>query len=585
MNHGASGKVTPSWVVSGIGSIVSVFLACQGNIEGPAADDVELQGGSASPPGPGGGGGASMVGGGGVSTGGVPGTAGTGGTAPGCPIGQASCGGVCVGLATDNLNCGACGTVCAPGTVCTSGACQCAPGTVLCGAACVNVATDPSNCGTCGHACAAAEVCANGGCATSCPDAQTQCGQSCVDLTSDEAHCGGCDEPCEGALTCSSGSCGCSDGLTACGGQCVDTESDNSNCGDCGEICSGGQTCAGGDCQCPGGLTLCGGACVDTDTDLAHCGGCDEACTTSCDCGDCRPAATGLIGWASVSGNGLTTTTGGDGGSTVDVDSASELSSAAGSSTKQIIRISGSISIEELTINSNKTLVGADANATIVGGLRIDGESNVVIQNLKVNAKSSGANGDGIRITNSHHVWIDHVEVWDAPDGNLDISEASNYVTVSWSKFWYSTSPGASDHRFSNLIGGSDSATGDENALNVTFHHNWWADRVHERMPRVRFGDVHVFNNYYSSSGNNYCIRAGYHSKVLVENNYFEDVDNPHEIDEDSGTGQIKASGNVYDGTSGAKDTSGGAFTPPYTYTLDAASGIPAAVKAGAGPH
>ena len=48
----------------------------------------------------------------------------------------------------------------------------------------------------------------------------------------------------------------------------------------------------------------------------------------------------------------------------------------------------------------------------------------------------------------------------------------------------------------------------------VTWHHNWWSSNVHERMPRVRFGDVHVFDNYYSSSGNNYCIRAGFHSNV-----------------------------------------------------------------------
>ena len=29
-----------------------------------------------------------------------------------------------------------------------------------------------------------------------------------------------------------------------------------------------------------------------------------------------------------------------------------------------------------------------------------------------------------------------------------------------------------------------------------------------ERMPSIRFGTVHIYNNYYSSAGNNYCVRV-----------------------------------------------------------------------------
>ena len=42
-----------------------------------------------------------------------------------------------------------------------------------------------------------------------------------------------------------------------------------------------------------------------------------------------------------------------------------------------------------------------------------------------------------------HHVWIDHCEVWDAYDGNMDITHGSNWITVSWTKFRYSTAPAA----------------------------------------------------------------------------------------------------------------------------------------------
>ena len=102
-------------------------------------------------------------------------------------------------------------------------------------------------------------------------------------------------------------------------------------------------------------------------------------------------------------------------------------------------------------------------------------------------------------------------------------------------------------------------------------------------MPRVRFGDVHVFNNYYSSTGNNYAVRSAYEARVLVENNYFDGIDTPHEIYD--ATGELVANGNIYDGTSGATDEAGSAFTPGYSYSLDAASDVPTLVMQGAGPQ
>ena len=324
---------------------------------------------------------------------------------------------------------------------------------------------------------------------------------------------------------------------------------------------------------------------MDLNTNAAHCGTCNNACPSgTCSNRACTPVTTGVIGWASVNGRGVATTTGGQGGSVVEVDTASELQSAAQSSERQIIRISGTLSVSELNVNSNKTLIGVGTNATINGGININGKINVILQNLRINGKSSGAGGDAIHIENSHHVWIDHCDVWDAPDGNLDISNHSDLITVSWTRFWYSTSPGDNAHRFSSLIG-SDDAAPDAGYLNVTFHHNWWAERVHERMPRIRYGKVHVFNNYYSSSGNLYCVRAGYEADVRIENNHFENVNNPYEIDSDSGTAVVSAAGNTFSGGGGSRDTRGTAFTPPYPYQLRAASAVRDAVRAGWGPR
>jgi pectate lyase len=176
----------------------------------------------------------------------------------------------------------------------------------------------------------------------------------------------------------------------------------------------------------------------------------------------------------------------------------------------------------------------------------------------------NGSEPDGISVRRSHHVWIDHVDVSDGADGNVDITNESNFVTVSWSRFWYRDPARA--HRFSTLIGSSDTQMQDTGRLKVTMHHNWWADNVVERMPRARYGDVHVFNNYYSSVGNNYCIRSGFNARVLVEGNFFHGVSDPMVLD---ATGQVVHRANAFEYSNGARAASGDAFEPPYPYQLD----------------
>ncbi len=141
-------------------------------------------------------------------------------------------------------------------------------------------------------------------------------------------------------------------------------------------------------------------------------------------------------------------------------------------------------------------------------------------------------------------------------------------------------------------MGGTDkpSSYDDANSLNVTWHHNWWADNVVERQPRVRFGKNHVFNNLYTAAGDNYCVRAGIQAQLLIEANLFSGVKSPHEFNStsDQGTASITANGNAYTNSTGTEATGGGGtpFTkPPYAYTLDATSGLLAAIQSGAGPQ
>jgi pectate lyase len=100
------------------------------------------------------------------------------------------------------------------------------------------------------------------------------------------------------------------------------------------------------------------------------------------------------------------------------------------------------------------------------------------------------------------------------------------------------------------LIGNSDGALGDRGKLHVTLHHNFF-DGVGQRAPRVRFGQVHVYDNLYRAD-----MRTNYHSswgvgfesRIVAENNYFDMSTSygPMEvIDAKKGT-QITARGNCW---------------------------------------
>jgi pectate lyase len=305
-------------------------------------------------------------------------------------------------------------------------------------------------------------------------------------------------------------------------------------------------------------------------------------------------ALPGLVGWATQPGLGTASTIGGGAGQVVTARSAEELIAWASRPEPLVIRICGTLRAPEVRVSSHKTLLGVGSTATLEGGLRVGGEAdyvrNVVIKNLRVNAASSTVNQEAVRLDRAHHVWLDHCELFDsAGDAALDVVNGSDLITVSWSKFHFTSDTPDSEHRFACRIGDHDqpddvARAADGGRLNVTLHHDWWADDVRQRAPRARFGSVHVFNSYYSvgSRANDWSIWASTESRVLLENNYFQGVTNPHELN--TSDAQLRALGNVYDGATGLMQSTGTAFSPPYAYALDVALAVPEQVRQGAGP-
>jgi pectate lyase len=299
------------------------------------------------------------------------------------------------------------------------------------------------------------------------------------------------------------------------------------------------------------------------------------------------PLLPGLVGWASVAGQGSTTTLGGAAGRVVTARTAVELQEYAASAEPLVIRVCGTIRAPSVEVSSNKTLVGVGTQATIEGGLRVRGTTDVnvrdvVIKNLRVNGAFSAVDGAAIQVSSAHHVWIDHSELWDSIDGLIQVVHGSDFVTVSWTKFHFTQDTPDKEHRFACLIGHDDlNVAEDTDHLRVTMHHNWWADYIRQRAPRVRFGDVHLFNNYWSSAGNDYSIWAALGSRLLIEQNYFDGVQNPHELHDSDA--QILTVGNIYDATTGIIASTSTAFSPPYAYQAEPAAQVATAVTAGAG--
>lgn len=212
----------------------------------------------------------------------------------------------------------------------------------------------------------------------------------------------------------------------------------------------------------------------------------------------------------------------------------------------------------QLSVPSNTTIIGVGPGAQLIGANLLiglmdpvtkaaRGVRNVIVRNLSMESPvdcfpqwdpTDGSSGnwnsayDAISVIGSTHVWVDHLSLTDGRfpdaslpsyfgrkyqqhDGELDISKGADLVTVSWNRF--------ANHDKTLLIGSTDNPATDQGKLRVTVHHNHFLN-VLQRLPRVRFGQVHVYDNYTeltASTGYVFALGVGVGSAIYAQNNYY----------------------------------------------------------------
>ncbi|MEV5547855.1 polysaccharide lyase family 1 protein [Streptomyces sp. NPDC052309] len=276
-------------------------------------------------------------------------------------------------------------------------------------------------------------------------------------------------------------------------------------------------------------------------------------------------------------------------------------------------------------VPANTTIIGIGRNAGFKGAsLQIKGVDNVIVRNLTFESPvdcfpqwdpTDGDKGnwnseyDSAVVYGSTHVWLDHNTFTDGEypdsasptyfgmlyqqhDGQLDVVRGADHVTASWNVF--------TEHDKTILIGNSDSestAAGDRGHLKVTFHHNLFKNLV-ERAPRVRFGQVDVYNNHFVADDSYaYSFGIGKESQLVAEHNAFTLPDgvSPAKVLKKWNESPVTAAHNRVNGRSvdliavhnaeipGETLQPGAGWTPTLRTGVHPAKAVPAIVDRGAG--
>ncbi|KAL9682540.1 hypothetical protein QQ045_014341 [Rhodiola kirilowii] len=190
-----------------------------------------------------------------------------------------------------------------------------------------------------------------------------------------------------------------------------------------------------------------------------------------------------------------------------------------------VIKLNG-----ELLMTSDKTIDARGAKVYIIGGAGITLQfiKNVIIHGLRIKDIKAGnggmirdsvdhfglrtrSDGDGISIYGSSDIWIDHISMSNCQDGLIDVIMASTAITISNCHF--------TNHNDVMLFGSSDSYSGDA-VMQITVAFNHFGQGLVQRMPRARWGFIHVVNNDYTH-WLMYAIGGSQHPTIISQGNRF----------------------------------------------------------------
>jgi pectate lyase len=254
-----------------------------------------------------------------------------------------------------------------------------------------------------------------------------------------------------------------------------------------------------------------------------------------------------IYGYAAMEGS----TTGGAGGPVVAPTTFEQLQQYASGTNPCIILIDREFKGPNvLRMGSNKTLFGVDTKGFINQiGISIQSQHNIIIRNIRFTMTGVPITNDGenkvlgfnfdpdcISIQaddetlpeaqrKSSHIWIDHCEFYnedptvmtdyDRYDGLVDVKNDCQYITISWNYFH--------DHHKACLSGKGNS---DDFDRKTTMHHNKFQN-IGSRIPLLRFGKLHMLNNYIVDCAEGNGLNVRINSNAYVEKNYFDNIKKP----------------------------------------------------------
>jgi pectate lyase len=284
----------------------------------------------------------------------------------------------------------------------------------------------------------------------------------------------------------------------------------------------------------------------------------------------------GPVGYAAgVTGGGTPTAS-----NTVTVSTAADFASAL-SGSKPVILVSGTITTSRVSCSaSNISIIGLPGAKLVnltqtadgSGILHLKSGSNVIIRNITFIGPGAYDEDGWDCLTNKGctKLWVDHCEFQDGMDGNFDNTNTADNITVSWCKFTYLKPPkaggsgGSNDHRFTNLVGGSDTDVPADGKYSITWLNCWWADGCVDRMARARNAQLDMLNCYWNSkvASKNIHLSPGTNGTyVYVENGVFQcsgDIVNF----EKTGNNNVK-----FVNCSGGVANTGSVSAPSYSWT------------------